>query len=108
MVVLLGSEDESFVFPVIEVLGAISPYAPSPYIAVELCMFLVFAVPVVGAVLLEYLESMRMDRLAVSVKPALPGADAVVALCYDTCSNCHHQEDGREDCSCSVHLKPMI
>ena len=72
--------NQSQVLPVVEVRRTVGPYAPCPDVRSQLGMLLVFAVPVVGAVLLKDLESVGVNGIAVGVQPTLSWTDAVVAL----------------------------
>ena len=77
-VYLIGSQNQSLVFPVIEVLGRVAAYTAEHAIGTQQRIGLVFAIPIIGAVGLTNLEAMGLDGLAVGVEPYLAGADGII------------------------------
>ena len=79
-ILLVGRDDQAQVFPVVEVCGLVGADAPGPDIGSPKRVLLVLAVPIIGTVLLENLESVGLDGLAGGVQPDLAGLDAVIVL----------------------------
>ena len=78
----VGRNDESQVVPVVEVSGAIGTDAPCPDIRAQGGKLLVLTVPIIHAVrvLVEHLEAVSLNGIAIGVEPHLTRADAVITV----------------------------
>ena len=74
----VGRHDEPFVLPIHEVVRGIETHAPRPDFVFARGVILVFAEPIVGAVLLEDLPAVRLDALAVGIQPRGAGGECGV------------------------------
>ena len=72
----LGRDDQAQILPVIQIPGFIHAHAPVPNAVFPVGLFLVLAVPIVFAVLVENGAAVGLNALALGVQPNLAGPDA--------------------------------
>ena len=74
-VLWLRGDDKSLVLPVVQVGGGVAPHAPVPNAVFAVGFFLVFPIPIIGAVQVHHRAAVGLDALALGVQPGLAGAD---------------------------------
>ena len=97
-------DDQPQVFPVVKVLRAIGSYAPGPDIGAAQGVLLVFTIPIVGAVLFDYLRRMGLDGIAIGVEPSLAWPYAAVPRLGSGSDQCQDACDCRNDDSLHFSL----
>ena len=80
-IVLARRNDQPKIFPVVKICRAVATHAPVPYFLLRIGVLLVFTVPVIVAVQVHDRAAVRLNALALGVKPYLTGSDAVIARC---------------------------
>ena len=66
------------VLPVIQILRSIASDSPMPYVILSCCFFLIFPIPVIGAVKIHDGTPMSLDPVSVCVQPYLAGTNTVI------------------------------